>query len=530
MLIHAQLVEAREDCRRYRRSPSKSAFTHQNLKFEGVCTYPDPLFICPCRSDGAISRLLCGSWGANLALVPYAQLFNWLCEWSNHYEDQEHFKMKLIVAHGKYAAKYPLKDAYKADLAGTRATSDSDDEQNPDRALSAAENHYVYRASRKAHLYFILSTPDSFDAHCDRHIVETRTWTRTIGGKRPTQQPQKQFLSCLVAALIAVDESHKFKSIDVQPWRLIENLKLRMNDTGIPRLVAMTGTPFVTGPENLLGIVNALTDPNAMKGEENPRDLTIDDLKKYAADFKEYSVSVTKGRGIDQPKMNELMRRLGNHMQPLILRRTKRSRWFDLPILNLPPCTMKTVNVPFPLSYRKLYDHVRDTFRNSMMSQLEEAQQSWYLKSEKERKASSKPTKINTMFMKSLSRQLRIAATIPWVLEYWTKNGTDERFLVGSFSDWLLSNGRMNAECPLRPCVQAAKQFTKFQALDAMLKIVFEKREKFLIITEFLCVATVVNEVRMQCMHDPSCCHLYDLLSVANVCSPSILILILNTR
>ena len=61
--------------------------------------------------------------------------------------------------------------------------------------------------------------------------------------------------------------------------------------------------------------------------------------------------------------------------------------------------------------------------------------------------------------------------------------------------------------------------------------MVFDEREKLLIInSEILCVTTIVKAVRMQCMHNLNCCYLYDLLSFANVCLHSILILIRNTR
>ena len=44
-----------------------------------------------------------------------------------------------------------------------------------------------------------------------------------------------------------------------------------------------------------------------------------------------------------------------------------------------------------------------------------------------------------------------------------------------------------------------------------MLKMMFSQKKRFFIINEFLCVATIVNEIRMQYMHDFNCCYAHDL-------------------
>lgn len=503
MLIHAQLREATEDILRYRSSRvhDETRYTHCDAEYGGTCTYPSSPFSCPCRKDAITSRALKATRGANLAIVALPQLYNWIREWETHYVPTEHFQMELIVAHSKYKGKYPIDKAMK-NLAGVRVENEPADAH--ERLIDEPENMYVYQGSRAAHKYFILSTPNSFEPHCGRKVCEKRTWTRTTTGKKPRQLEQTQSLPSLVVGLIVVDESHKFKSPSAEPWKLIERLKKRMNDLGIPKLLNLTGTPFITSFDNLSATLTALMDPEARKDVVNPRDLSTEDVVEYTSRFKEYTSAITKGKTVNQSDMNDIVQRLGSQLKALIMRRTKRSKWFDQPILTLPEFKNIPVNVRFPSEYREIYNETRDSFRLTLENELENAQVQWEAKSAKAKAGSTRPEKLRNSSVMSLSRQLLIAATMPWVLNFWAANGREERFLADSFKDWLYSNGRMRDECPLMECVKVARTFPKFEALDIILKIVFDAKEKLFIVSEWVCVAVVINEVRMQCLHDCS--------------------------
>ena len=501
-MIHAQLVEAHVDIERYREDPanSENQYTHFDRNFEGTCTYPSPLFPCPRRPNAKISRALKATYGANMAIVGLPQLHNWIKQWNDHYVPQDHFKMTLILGHAKYASRYSLKSSYKADLKGVRRRDKPEDAS--DRAIRPFENKYVYKPSKKAHKYLIISTPDSVESQCDNSVTENHFYTKPGKGKKPVATSVSQPLPSMIVALIGIDESHRYKSPFINPWTYIKKLAERMIDVGIPKTMGMTGTPLTIGPENLEAIVGCLTDPRRDQSLKNPRTLTVDDIKECAEQFEECTTAITKGKSAYKNKLNQIMTKLGLGLTDLILRQTKNSQWFDQPILTLPPCTLKPINVKFPSQYRTLYDNIKKSFRKRLEDELSTAQSKWDESNASTTKPSStRPEAVRVSTVTSLSRQLRIAASIPWVLEYWTAEGHDIRFKLEDFtSEWILPNGRLVGKCIFQECVKQGRNFPKFIALDRILKKIKEGREKLIIISEYLAVAIAVNEVRMQCL------------------------------
>ena len=91
-----------------------------------------------------------------------------------------------------------------------------------------------------------------------------------------------QIIQSLIGGIAGIDEAHKFESPEAQPWKLIDQLGKNMCEIGIPKVIALTGTPIRVGPDNLAGPVKSLTDDQA-DNENNPRKLTLDDINKFSA-------------------------------------------------------------------------------------------------------------------------------------------------------------------------------------------------------------------------------------------------------
>lgn len=84
----------------------------------------------------------------------------------------------------------------------------------------------------------------------------------------------------------------------------------------------------------------------------------------------------------------------------------------------IPACIVTNVDIPFPEKYRSHYDNVRERFKLNLDAKLAAAQDAWDKKSNEEKSKTKRPVEVSDMFLKSLSRQLLVAASVPWTLEY----------------------------------------------------------------------------------------------------------------
>ena len=101
---------------------------------------------------------------------------------------------------------------------------------------------YLYKAESDAHQEWILNTPNGFEPHCEEKIIENRNEPDLhkrqirVSHKPNTRYPEPD------VNLNGVDELHKFKSPDAQPWKLIDQLGKNMFEKGVPEVVGLTGT------------------------------------------------------------------------------------------------------------------------------------------------------------------------------------------------------------------------------------------------------------------------------------------------
>lgn len=172
-------------------------------------------------------------------------------------------------------------------------------------------------------------------------------------------------------------------------------------------------------------------------------------------------------------------------------------KWFDCPLVPIPPCEVLEVNIPFPEKYRSAYDNIRARFIEMLGAKLKSMQAAWDDKSEEERDKSKRPEEVDRFFLASLSRQLLVATSIPCMLEYWLQPDTIiERFLAAEFGrDHLDANGHMLPSCPLLKVMSCRQDIAKFTYLDRVLEIVKKENRKLLIFSMFISVYSTIREV-----------------------------------
>ena len=129
------------------------------------------------------------------------------------------------------------------------------------------------------------------------------------------------------------------------------------------------------------------------------------------------------------------------------------------------------IHCSFSIEYRASYNALRNSARISVEKQLKKLQSQWDKRSKKTKKRSTRSTTINIARVMSLQRQLLIEATLPHLLDYWLKEGTNERFLAGDFKVHMNWDGTLLHDSFLYECLKSTANVLKFQALDEILSI-----------------------------------------------------------
>ena len=470
---------------------SDLARLHRGRDGDGTCRYASGLFACPCTPEGGPARSLKPKRGAVIVITVKPTIGNWMVEFEKHYDPNAGLDLKFIVAHGEGKTKFPI-ESHIAGLRGALAKP----LPSENRPLMSNEYQYNTLPRKDQHRYLILTTPASFQRQCLDLVHHQHKYTIKQGRQNVTRM---QRIPALVASLIVVDESHRSVNAFISPWKEIKELHLNHNEIGIPSLIAMTGTPLVTGPANLHGPLLCLKDAEAERQDDyvDPHGLTVDELLAFETQWKALT-KANKDGNVDKDVQMALVGNFFGKIQPLIIRRTKKMKWFKQPLLPIPACEILEVDIPFAPKYRAMYNNIRNDFNAKLDEKLAASQAAWDDKPDHEKAKTKRPVEVSQLFLGSLSRQLLVAASIPWLLEYWLQSDTAvDKFLAVDFAPKHLDNmGRMLPSCPIFKALKHREDIPKLMHLDPILQMVKSEGSKLLIFSKYLVVASMIREVR----------------------------------
>ena len=431
-----------------------------------------------------------------MAVVLKPNLKNWILEFNQHIDKRVRMPLKLIVCHTKYASKYPI----EPHLNLLRGRSFKDFPKPKDRLLKPVEYQHHFLPKRGQQYFLLLTTPASMGTHLIDKVVITHRYAVTeIRRKKEFSVPKAQNISALIAALIAIDEAHRYSNKDVAPWTLIRKLAFNHREPSIASALPMSGTPLVVGPSNLMGPLSVMKDPRMITDDDDddPHGLTLAELDVFAKRWREMTYRLQKNT-LTVEDIKPLTKEFREKIKPFVIRRTKQSLWFRQPLLPVPPAEVRTIHdIPYCERYRSMYDEIKLRFKDRIAAELKRKQDEWDQLPEKDQEHRVRPTQVSETFCVTLGRQLMLAASIPWLLRHWLANWDNpDKYRAADFqAQYLDGSGRMKANCPLHEALKHREDVPKFTYLDRVLQQVHREGGKLLIFTQYLVVASFIVEV-----------------------------------
>ena len=446
--------------------------------------------------------------GFGIVFAPKSIMPVWRAAWEKFYEEGSSLSIRFIICHGEYG---------KGDFQLTPADIDALRGKYPEGIVPTnyqrlfhelPESHWKGKCSARSLSppFILLTTPQSFETKLLKKLSYTYKWSPDpdppASGLGSKKKPIWKWstIPALTVSWALIDEFHIVKSEarGSGPWASIQDMYKSIRT--LPSVVAISGTPFSTGPADIAGPISCLSQLQLLESAtagDQPL-LNVEKLRGIARKFK--NLVESPPGGATNNIMKSLVDDLGTRMTTNTLRRTEESLWGGAPILSLPPLDARQWSLKFPTKYHhpliKLRAQVADRAQQAGKGTFEQnAYQYW----------------------KSMTRQELMIATIPWLIEFWEKaRNADQRFLVADYAHWLDdSNYKWLNNHPLlylRPRYENLEEIKKFAIVTDVCRRALISGDKVLIFSQFVLCASFAQDVsnvsHLRLMMFVCCCSL----------------------
>lgn len=245
--------------------------------------------------------------------------------------------------------------------------------------------------------FVVVTTSQSYDNHV-KAILQTDITPPKA--KRARKEPQKVFQLRVAWGRAIRDEFHLEKNMAAATPTLFRSLK------GDPYRWMMSGTPFETSPADLAGYLASLESP---QWQNDPK-LVNCTAAKVMELGRRFASLIKSGDTGSFPAIAKEFRE--GVLEQIMIRRLTTDKWFNHPIVNLPPMDEKDLYCESNKRYsHRLHDMEREV-RNQVIRELERKRQEWIQKG----KQGNEP-RVNSRMYFTYASRLRLVASFPALSE-----------------------------------------------------------------------------------------------------------------
>ena len=266
--------------------------------------------------------------GFTLAWVPSRLIGVWRRQWAMWIdEDDPQLQPKLRIVH------HTIRDeaALTKDEARKNLWCDPDNSKDLPKPIAVS--------------YFVVTTTQSYS--------RLKTYFEPEQAVRIPSQ--KRYMLWIGAQIN--DEFHEAKSADTSAMMQIKGLTGQNPDC---ETVFMSGTPWSNSPKELQGVLQAF-EVASCKWERDYHPWSEDDrlMRAMPMEFnnlcKAYERLAKKDpRVVDDKEARNISGAVAKILEAIMVRRTQDSKWFDGPIVDMPPHDVEEREVPFPTKYKDI--------------------------------------------------------------------------------------------------------------------------------------------------------------------------------
>ena len=445
--------------------------------------------------------------GCMLILVPPAMVLDWkediekFCrpvdKVLNRKPPPEANDLTFLIAHEEYGRGADKVEKHVNDLRGVlpdvELTVVDNNPMDPDLDYKWDEEKeaYVLAGSPRGQYcrvmppenssrFVIITTTQSYAGHVGKHL-KSRPYTYYTGAKLRKANQTTPF-AAVCPAFVIVDEAHLVRQMTAGHFALYRDIEGRLD---YPlRSIWLTGTPFGKRPSDIIAMTSCMQINNQWTDEPLIR-LSVAALSELDEKFVALEAEVKRG-SIGQKEytkaVDEMIAPLASAMPQICVRHTSESDWFFKRLKEEIPNSNADVEVVFPSQYQHALGIFTQTIKETLAKE----------KIQMMRK--DKDAIIGEKRILSTARLFRIAASLPFLVQFWNKAENAKIQLTSKeMKEWIGKDGELVEECPLVPYVDdILSSSPKLEYVGKVLDNWDDEDGKLLVLSEFVVVAFFV--------------------------------------